>query len=169
MPEMDSLLQFSTAFHGGWQGILCTVLLHFAMEPLRWVVYLGRDPMASFALWSYIFSSTAFFSYVLPAKLGIPFAVLAHHEIAGALGASAVGCGSWPQIVHWQWQPGHSPASSWAGSSAFRVGSDYTSRSLWHGAFPWWVFSAMLPRNKIAMIAWRAESEPYRHRTEVRP
>jgi uncharacterized membrane protein YbhN (UPF0104 family) len=53
-------------------GVLSAVLFHFAMEPLRWVVYLGREKKGAFSSLVYIFSSTAFFSYVLPAKLGIP-------------------------------------------------------------------------------------------------
>jgi uncharacterized membrane protein YbhN (UPF0104 family) len=152
MPEIDSLLQFSTAFHGA--AILCTVLFHFAMEPLRWVVYLGRDPHATFCPLVYIFSSTAFFSYVLPAKLGIPLRFWLITKSL-RLGASAVGClmaaDSALAMAAWAFA-----SIVMGGEFAFRVGSDHI-RSLWQGAFPWWVFSAML-MGLIAMIAWRQKA-----------
>ncbi|MBW1726424.1 MAG: flippase-like domain-containing protein [Deltaproteobacteria bacterium] len=53
-------------------GILALVSIHFFAEPFRWAVYLrSKNKEVLFSL-IYIFSSTAFFSYILPAKLGIP-------------------------------------------------------------------------------------------------
>ena len=149
MPEIESLLQFSTAVQGA--GILCTVLLHFAMEPLRWAVYLGREARGTFCPLVCIFSSTAFFSYVLPAKLGIPLRfwliTKSLRVSAGAVGGlmaadSALAMSAWAfaSIVM-------------GGEFAFRVGTECI-RSLRHGALPWWMLSAMLIV-LIAMIAWR--------------
>jgi uncharacterized membrane protein YbhN (UPF0104 family) len=63
-------LQFNTI----WTilGILSLVFLHFVSEPIRWVVYLKCKDKISILTLCYIFFSTAFFSYILPAKLGIP-------------------------------------------------------------------------------------------------
>ena len=85
-------------------GILGFVFLHFAIEPIRWVFYLGRKDKGSLFTLFYIFSSTAFFSYVLPAKLGIPlrFWLIKHYQTlsSGTVGVymivdSVMIMGSW--------------------------------------------------------------------------
>ncbi|MCP4420322.1 MAG: hypothetical protein GY805_27265 [Chloroflexi bacterium] len=93
-------------FEAGWTiiGILGFVFLHFAIEPFRWVVYLKKWDRGSLFTLLYIFSSTAFFSYVLPAKLGIPlrFWLIKRYQKLGAAVAgiymvadSAMIMGSW--------------------------------------------------------------------------
>lgn len=52
---------------------LICVAVHFLVEPLRWTVYLRKSDKQSLFNLIYIFSSTAFFTYILPAKMGLPF------------------------------------------------------------------------------------------------
>ena len=62
-----------TGISFGWFGvILVLTLIHFLAEPLRWQVYLGGGIIKRCVSFFHIFSCTAFLSYVLPAKLGLP-------------------------------------------------------------------------------------------------
>jgi uncharacterized membrane protein YbhN (UPF0104 family) len=53
--------------------IIFCVVVHFLIEPIRWSIYLRKSDKQSLLNLLYIFSSTAFFSYILPAKMGLPF------------------------------------------------------------------------------------------------
>lgn len=52
---------------------LVCVAVHFLIEPIRWAIYLRKSDKQSLLSLLYIFSSTAFFTYILPAKMGLPF------------------------------------------------------------------------------------------------
>lgn len=57
----------------GWTGaILALTSIHFFVEPLRWQVYAGGGDKKRLSIFYHLFSSTAFLSYILPAKLGLP-------------------------------------------------------------------------------------------------
>lgn len=62
---------------------LLAVVLHFLAEPLRWCFYVRRDGVPSYTLLLNIFSLTAFLSYMLPAKLGIPVRIMLLRSKAG--------------------------------------------------------------------------------------
>ena len=57
-------------------GALLFILIHFLMEPARWIVYTKTKNKQRAAAYFYIFSATAFLSYIMPAKLGIPIRFL---------------------------------------------------------------------------------------------
>lgn len=55
--------------------LLGSVLLHFAAEPWRWLLYLGPGGRVTYRQLFAIFAAASFGSYILPAKLGIPLRV----------------------------------------------------------------------------------------------
>lgn len=52
------------------------VLFHFCAEPTRWSLYLNNCWKRHFSLFFNIFSFTAFVSYILPLKMGLPTRVI---------------------------------------------------------------------------------------------
>ena len=70
---MDNLFIFAR-WENVWLSIciLIVVLIHFLIEPARWIIYTKIKNKQQAITFFYIFSATAFFSYIMPAKLGIP-------------------------------------------------------------------------------------------------
>ncbi|MFQ5448398.1 MAG: lysylphosphatidylglycerol synthase domain-containing protein [Saprospiraceae bacterium] len=85
-------------------GIFFFVLFHFLIEPVRWSVYMKTKNKEQGLNFLYIFSATAFFSYIMPAKLGIPirfWLIKKHQQLKTSsiglfiLVEQAFGLGSW--------------------------------------------------------------------------
>lgn len=79
----------------GWLGvILALTLIHFLVEPLRWQIYLGKGAGGRWITFYHVFSCTAFLSYILPAKLGLPlrYWLITHYQglTAGVVGTYMV-------------------------------------------------------------------------------
>ncbi len=73
---MDSFFLIMSLFGSNYLDIgiaIIFVLLHFLAEPLRWLVYASDKNDNNFRKFFSIFSFTAFASYILPFKLGLPF------------------------------------------------------------------------------------------------
>jgi uncharacterized membrane protein YbhN (UPF0104 family) len=141
-------------------GVLSAVLFHFAMEPLRWVVYLGCEKKGAFSSLVYIFSSTAFFSYVLPAKLGIPLRFWLIKESKRA-SASVAGLFMAADSVL--------AMSAWALAS-LALGGNFAVQIILHnlehlrqGVFSWMVVAGLVGI-AILIFAWRPKWNSLRQR-----
>ena len=144
-------------------GVLSAVLFHFAMEPLRWAVYLDRENKGAFSSLVYIFSSTAFFSYVLPAKLGIPlrFWLIKKFQCVSAAVAGLFMAADSVLAM-----------SAWALAS-FALGGNFAVQIILHilerlrqGVFSWLVVAGLVSIG-ILIFAWRQKWSSLRQRFKV--
>lgn len=84
--------------------ILFAALPHFLIEPMRWQIYLGSDKRYKPTLLYRIFFCTAFLTYLLPAKLGLPiryWLLTRHLHLAGSATAVYMAMDSTLNILIW--------------------------------------------------------------------